>query len=168
MARSITGHSISQGFPASFIVGSGDRGREPAPTGNRADTRTAATADPGTSDAGEPAPCAAHGPGYRHWHPPPVRAVQLAFYQLQALAHVGVQSRQYGLTARALTKYLRGITRRSCPRRTAAVEAQAECFAQAAHDAIAAGVPIAEVMTLIQDRRYDALYQLKVRPDQSP
>ena len=60
-------------------------------------------------------------------------------------------------------KYLRGITRRSCQWRTAAVEAQAECFAQAASDAIDAGTPIVEVMTLIQDRQYGALYQLEAR-----
>ena len=145
------------------IGGSGHRCGGHVATGIREATRAEGRDDRRTADAGELAACSVHGLGYRHWDPPSVRAVQLFFYRLRALVCAGDQSQQYGLAARALQKYLRGITRRSCQWRTAAVEAQAECFAQAASDAIDAGTPIVEIMTLIQDRQYVALYQLEAR-----
>ena len=112
-------------------------------------------ADPGDSPG-----CRVHGPDYRHWAPPSVRAVQLTFYRRRALAYVGAQSKGYPRVIRALQRYLSAVSRRSCPLRSAAVEAQAECYAHAAYDAESAGVSMAAIMSLIRERRYAELYQV--------
>ena len=106
--------------------------------------------------------CRVHGYDYRHWTPPSVRAVQLALYRLQALANVGTQSKGYDLATRAFQRYLRAISRRSCSLRSAAVEAQAESHAEAAREALVAGIPIVEILALIREHRYGELYRLCV------
>ena len=111
-------------------------------------------------DSGGSPECGVHGSDYRHWAPPSVRAVQLTFYRLRALAYVGAQSKSYPMVTRVLQRYLRAISRRSCPVRSAAVEAQAECYAQVAYEAENAGVSMAAIMSLIRERRYAELYQV--------
>ena len=46
-------------------------------------------------DHGESEGCGVHGSDYRHWTPPSVQAVRLAFYRLQVLANVGTQSKGF-------------------------------------------------------------------------
>lgn len=151
---------------ANLVGGRGGPGPSPTQSGSAPAgevIQTEVRQHPGQSGAQDYPGCGVHHPGYTHWTPPAVRAVQLALYRLRAEANIGIESKQYQLVNRTAQRYLRGTARRSCPARAEAVEKQANAIAAAADEAVANGYPFVDVMTAIIERRYRDVEKLQDR-----